>query len=97
MISKNKIINSIIVSSIGLIIAACDGSTKENTESVLQTNSPQSNTGKEILGKVVSIADGDTLTLLDKKNIIYKIRLNCIDAPEKNKILAEVQKQNLIL
>ncbi|SEO49542.1 hypothetical protein SAMN05216404_1282 [Nitrosospira multiformis] len=37
----------------------------------------------EILsGKVVKIADGDTLTVLDKSNRQHKIRLLGIDAPE---------------
>jgi endonuclease YncB( thermonuclease family) len=34
-------------------------------------------------GKVVRIADGDTLTVLDSANVLRKIRLAGIDAPEK--------------
>jgi endonuclease YncB( thermonuclease family) len=34
-------------------------------------------------GKVVAIADGDTLTVLDGANARHKIRLAGIDAPEK--------------
>jgi endonuclease YncB( thermonuclease family) len=38
----------------------------------------------EILsGKVIKIADGDTLTILDKSNRQHKIRLVGIDAPER--------------
>jgi endonuclease YncB( thermonuclease family) len=37
----------------------------------------------EITGKVVKIADGDTLTVLDGANAQHKIRLAGIDAPEK--------------
>lgn len=33
-------------------------------------------------GRVVGIADGDTLTLLDRNNTQHKIRLGQIDAPE---------------
>lgn len=36
----------------------------------------------EITGRVVSIADGDTLTVLDTANTQHKIRLSEIDAPE---------------
>jgi len=36
-----------------------------------------------LTGRVVAIADGDTLTLLDLNNRQYRIRLNGIDAPEK--------------
>lgn len=35
-----------------------------------------------IKGRVVAIADGDTLTVLDGQNQQHKIRLNGIDAPE---------------
>jgi micrococcal nuclease len=37
----------------------------------------------ELTGKVVKIADGDTLTILDASNTQHKIRLAGIDAPEK--------------
>jgi endonuclease YncB( thermonuclease family) len=37
----------------------------------------------EITGKVVKIADGDTLTILDSSNEQHRIRLAGIDAPEK--------------
>ena len=36
-----------------------------------------------LLGKVVAIADGDTITVLDQSNTPHKIRLSGIDAPEK--------------
>lgn len=36
-----------------------------------------------IIGKVVSIADGDTLTVLDETKTQHKIRLEGIDAPER--------------
>lgn len=35
-----------------------------------------------ITGKVVSVADGDTLTILDEARVQHKIRLAQIDAPE---------------
>ena len=34
-------------------------------------------------GKVVGVADGDTVTVLDAQNVQHKIRLQGIDAPEK--------------
>lgn len=38
----------------------------------------------DILGKVISITDGDTLTIIDNRKNKYKIRLAEIDTPEKN-------------
>jgi endonuclease YncB( thermonuclease family) len=36
-----------------------------------------------LVGQVVKIADGDTLTVLDRAHVQHKIRLAGIDAPEK--------------
>lgn len=50
----------------------------------------------EILqGKVVGVADGDTITVLDKSNTQYKVRLSGIDAPEKHQPFGQVSKQSL--
>lgn len=65
----------------------------------------------ELKGKIISIADGDTATLLvlenqskllkplekEKVNIKtqYRIRLNDIDAPEKSQAFGNKSKQNL--
>ena len=37
----------------------------------------------DLTGRVVKVVDGDTLTVLDSKNVWHKIRLQGIDAPEK--------------
>lgn len=49
----------------------------------------------EIIGRVVGVADGDTLTVLDADNRRYKIRLSAIDAPEKNQPFGMRSKQAL--
>lgn len=36
-----------------------------------------------VTGRVVSVADGDTVTVLDAEKVQHKIRLAGIDAPEK--------------
>ena len=46
-------------------------------------------------GKVVNVADGDTLTVLDDKKTQHKIRLQGIDAPEKSQPFGQKSKQSL--
>jgi endonuclease YncB( thermonuclease family) len=46
-------------------------------------------------GKVVAIADADTLTVLDAAKNQHKIRLSGIDAPEKRQPLGSRSKENL--
>ena len=48
-----------------------------------------------ITGKVVRVADGDTLTVLGEGNVQYKIRLSAIDAPEKKQPFGTRAKQAL--
>jgi endonuclease YncB( thermonuclease family) len=46
-------------------------------------------------GKVVNVADGDTLTVLDNQKTQHKIRLQGIDAPEKSQPFGQKSKQAL--
>lgn len=48
-----------------------------------------------IAGRVVSVADGDTITVLDANNTQYKIRLSGIDAPEKVQPFGNTSKKSL--
>jgi endonuclease YncB( thermonuclease family) len=41
-------------------------------------------------GKVVRVADGDTITRLDEGKVEYKIRLNRIDAPNEGLAFGDV-------
>lgn len=50
---------------------------------------------QEITGKVVAIADGDTLTLLVAGNRQVRVRLTEIDTPERGQPYAEKAKQAL--
>ena len=49
----------------------------------------------EIVGQVVAVADGDTLTVLDASSERHRIRLSGIDAPEKRQAYGERSKQHL--
>ena len=48
-----------------------------------------------LLGNVVGIADGDTLTVLDANRQQHRVRLAGIDAPEKAQAFGDRSKQNL--
>ena len=49
-----------------------------------------------LLGKVIYVADGDTITVLDDTHIQHKIMLTGIDAPEKWQGFGNVSKQSLV-
>ena len=48
-----------------------------------------------LLGKVINVADGDTITVLDDTNTQHKIRLAGIDAPEKRQAFGNVSRLSL--
>jgi endonuclease YncB( thermonuclease family) len=48
-----------------------------------------------LAGKVVAIADGDTVTILDRDNRQHKIRLAGIDAPERKQPYYQASRQHL--
>jgi endonuclease YncB( thermonuclease family) len=48
-----------------------------------------------IEGRVVSVTDGDTITVLDSNNTQHKIRLSDIDAPEKKHPFGQRSKESL--
>lgn len=50
---------------------------------------------ESITGRVVGVADGDTLTVLDSNKGLTKIRLHQIDAPEKKQDFGQRSKQSL--
>jgi len=46
-------------------------------------------------GKVIHVADGDTITILDSSNQHLKVRLSGIDAPEKAQDYGQRSKEHL--
>ncbi len=51
--------------------------------------------GSQIKGRVVGVADGDTITVLDADKKQYKLRLAYIDSPEKAMPFGQDAKSNL--
>lgn len=49
----------------------------------------------ELRGRVVSVADGDTITVLDAGRMQHRIRLNGIDAPESSQPFSQVSRRHL--
>lgn len=50
-----------------------------------------------ITGKVVAVADGDTITVLDDYKTRHRVRLAQIDAPEKGRILARGRNNHCLI
>jgi endonuclease YncB( thermonuclease family) len=49
----------------------------------------------ELGGRVIAVADGDTITLLDADRLQHRIRLDGIDAPEKAQPFGDRSRQSL--
>ena len=50
---------------------------------------------EELIGKVIKVSDGDTITVLDINNQKHKIRLKGIDAPESQQVYGDISTQSL--
>ena len=48
-----------------------------------------------VTGRVVGVADGDTITVLDADEVQHKIRLANVDAPEKKQAFGNRSKESL--
>ena len=75
--------------------------TETDSSSPAASNSQQTATGitpekrKSFTGRVVSVSDGDTLTVLDANNDKHRIRLEWIDAPEKDQAFGDPARDAL--
>jgi endonuclease YncB( thermonuclease family) len=50
----------------------------------------------DLVGRVVGVTDGDTIKVLDADNVLHKVRLTGIDAPEKDQPFGKASKQHLL-
>lgn len=79
--------------AVGLVLASCSRPSEHKS---LVAPPPATSSGDQTLtGRVVSIADGDTVTVLDATNTQHRIRLQGIDAPESHQAFGSRSKQNL--
>ena len=60
-----------------------------------QSVEPPQIRGGSLAGRVVGLSDGDTLTVLDERDVQHKIRLTGIDAPEKRQDYGNKSRQYL--
>ena len=70
-------------------------SSQIGSEAVLRPSDAQNAARAAIQGRVVKVADGDTITILDAARVQHKIRLNAIDAPEKAQAFGQKSKEYL--
>jgi endonuclease YncB( thermonuclease family) len=56
---------------------------------------PGTASASEVRGRVVAVADGDTLTVLDGDRVTHKLRIDAIDAPERSQPYGERARQSL--
>src|SRR5256885_2061578 len=56
---------------------------------------PVSQNAQVLTGRVVRVADGDTVTILDSTNTQHRIRLQGIDAPESHQAFGMQSKKSL--
>ena len=74
---------------------ACRPSTQPNPPPRPSRPIVDSSGRQELTGRVVAIADGDTITILDSANTQYRVRLAGIDAPESHQAFGEQSRLSL--
>ena len=71
------------VSAVLSFVTACDGKPQITPSS------------SDLVGRVVKVSDGDTITVLDSSKNQHKIRLQGIDAPEKSQAYGDAAQRYL--
>lgn len=79
-----KLLLCLLFISATLVAVSASGNQPKSSEPV-----------KIITGKVIRVADGDTITILDAQNTQNKIRLYGIDAPEKKQDFGNKSREKL--
>src|SRR5712691_700242 len=76
-----------------LLVGGCDRRTQTKQQS--RPQSREASGAQTLSGRVVAIADGDTITILDSANTQHRIRLAGIDAPETHQTFGEQSRLSL--
>src|SRR5699024_1779401 len=79
-----------------LVLVGCQ-QLLQNTTLLENTTSSDAITAssEQIIGRVVRVIDGDTVSVLDATNTQHRIRLSQIDAPETKQAFSKVSKEAL--
>jgi len=76
-----------------LLVGGCDRRTQTKQQS--RPQSREASGLQTLTGRVIAIADGDTITILDSANTQHRIRLQGIDAPESHQVFGEQSQLSL--
>src|SRR6266852_1021749 len=86
-ITRRRCLIWVVLSILGFVISCNRRPARPEPPNPVQ--SKRTNTAEPITGRVVAIADGDTITILDSANTQHRIRLQGIDAPESHQAFGE--------
>jgi endonuclease YncB( thermonuclease family) len=85
-----------LVSLAAVILLLCSGCSRPPAGTNQKSGeSAKANGAQTLTGRVVRIADGDTVTVLDSSNTQHRIRLEGIDAPESHQAFGAQSKKSL--
>ncbi len=76
-----------------LLVGGCDH--RSQTKQPSRPQSREASGHQTLTGRVVAIADGDTITILDSANMQHRVRLEGIDAPESHQLFGEQSRLSL--
>lgn len=91
MITSQRVLGFIIA----IVLCVAPACRRNSPPREMRRSEPQTSGQTNITGRVVRIADGDTLTVLDAMNAQHRVRLQGIDAPESHQAFGTQSKQNL--
>jgi len=92
-ITRRRCLIWLVLSILGFVISCNRRTARPEPPNPVQ--SKRTNSAETITGRVVAIADGDTITILDSANTQHRVRLAGIDAPETHQAFGEQSRLSL--